>query len=453
LLVLTTSSLLLQSQNDIPRVLAAGTTWYVTSATDSAVDGDLTTRRGSLRFALTHATSGDFVSFDQLNPGVTVIVAGSTLTVPAGVTVGRGRDQDCGSYTQPLVNLEDTSLSVKPVVSLGAGATLRNINIGGGDISLDITGPDADVCAVGLGVEYVKSSQGTFPFVLAPRHAALIIDGDHATIHRSFVNGPVVVSTRSSDSHVGDAIGGSGEGNQGGCGNQGRCPITVWADANSAAQRVTIRDPFPRALVGLIGNGVSGGDDAPTHANNWAQTPTIISAETHDNFATVVVHGTANPLSLVDIYFNDQIRLTRQTPVMADASGRFTFTGPLPGLILPSGIFVFAVSTLNDPAHPNRVGSSSQFSSQVKVLAASGSTPTPTPTPAPSTATATDTPTATETPSPTATATSTPTPTTTPSATASPISTATPTATPTVTATPAEPPLLKFRIWLPSISR
>jgi hypothetical protein len=187
-------------------------------------------------------------------------------------------------------------------------------------------------------------------------------------VHRNAINGAMVVSTQGSDSRIGDAIGGSGDGNQGLCGNQGRCPITVLADASGAAQRVTLRDPFPRALFGLVGNGVAGGDDDPTHANNWAQTPTISSAYTYDNFATVEVRGTANPLSLVDIYFDDQVALSRQTPVMADATGAFTFTGPLPG----QTIEVFAVSTLNDAAHPNRVGSSSQFSGQIPVVASSG---------------------------------------------------------------------------------
>jgi len=134
--------------------------------------------------------------------------------------------------------------------------------------------------------------------------------------------------------------------------------VTVLADATGAAQRVTIRDPFPRGLHGLVGNGISGGDDVPTHANNWAQTPTIISAYTYDDFATVQVHGVANPLSLVDIYFDYQITVARQPPVMADATGAFSFSGALPG----RNVQVIAVSTLNDPAHPGRVGSSSEFS-------------------------------------------------------------------------------------------
>ena len=146
--------------------------------------------------------------------------------------------------------------------------------------------------------------------------------------------------------------------------------MTVLADATGAAQRVTIRDPFPRGLHGLVGNGISGGDDVPTHANNWAQTPTIISAYTYDDFATVQVHGVANPLSLVDIYFDYQITVARQPPVMADATGAFSFSGPLPGRYVQ----VIAVSTLNDPAHPGWVGSSSRFSAPKPVTASAPTT-------------------------------------------------------------------------------
>jgi hypothetical protein len=78
------------------------------------------------------------------------------------------------------------------------------------------------------------------------------------------------------------------------------------------------------------------------------------------------VSGTANPLSLVDIYFDNHFSITRQLPVTATAAGTFEFTGALPG----SSIWVMAVSTLNDPAHLNGVGAggSSQFSGPVQVI-------------------------------------------------------------------------------------
>ena len=346
----------------VPPAHAAGVTWFVTSASDSASDGDLMTHSGSLRFALTHATSGDFVSFDQLNPAIVKIIAASTLTVPDGVTVGHGRDQDCGSYKTPLVNIGDLTFSVKPLISLGAGSTLRNVNIGGGDISLKITGPNADVCGVGLGLEYYRSETGPFAYPVPPRHAALIVDGDHAAIHRNYINGAVVVTTRGSDTRIGDTLEGNNDGNDG----VRAASVTVLASQSSAAQRVTIRDPFPRGLHGLVGNGVPGGDDDPTHANNWAQTPTIISAYTYDNFATVQVRGIANPLSLVDIYLDNQLTVARLGAVMADANGAFSFSEPLPAQ-LPQAL-VIAASTLNDPLHPNRVGSSSQWSSAKQIL-------------------------------------------------------------------------------------
>ncbi len=71
---------------------AAGDTWYVTSASDSASDGDLATRSGSLRFVLAHATGGDFVSFARFDSAADKIFINSTLTVPDGVAVGRTRD-------------------------------------------------------------------------------------------------------------------------------------------------------------------------------------------------------------------------------------------------------------------------------------------------------------------------------------------------------------------------
>ncbi|MEZ4656112.1 MAG: hypothetical protein R2911_00905 [Caldilineaceae bacterium] len=40
-----------------------GNTWTVTSVSDDVNIGDLTTRKGTLRFALAHAVSGDLVLF------------------------------------------------------------------------------------------------------------------------------------------------------------------------------------------------------------------------------------------------------------------------------------------------------------------------------------------------------------------------------------------------------
>ncbi len=341
---------------------AAGDTWYVTSASDSASDGDLATRSGSLRFVLAHATGGDFVSFARFDSAADKIFINSTLTVPDGVAVGRTRDAGCGSFKTPLTNLE-ADAAISPVVSLGSGATFRNIDIGGGGVSLKITGANAVVCGVGLGIEYDRD--GLLIMTLPPSHSALVVDAPAASVYSSYFNGAIIVSTRGSDSRLGDTVAGSGEGNLGGCGNAGRCPITVLADATGAAQRVTLRDPFPRALVGLVGNGVAGGDDLPTHANNWAQTPTILTAQSYDGFATVQVAGMANPFSVVDIFFDDQLTLARQAPVTAAASGVFTFTGALP----PRPVQVFAASTLKDPAHLTRVGSSSQLSGAVAVSA------------------------------------------------------------------------------------
>jgi hypothetical protein len=339
--------------------LGAGITWHVTSPTDSATDGDLSTHTGSLRFILSHAQSGDFVSFDRFDTVADKIFAGSPLIVPDGVSVGRHRHEACGSPTTPVAVVE-AEWSVNPVFSLGAGSTLRNLDIGGGDVGVKIAGADVDVCGVGLGIEYDEDG---VPTSLPPWHAALIVDGPRATVAQNYINGAIVVSTLGSDSRIGDAVSGSGDANRGFCGNQGKCPVTLLADTLRAAQRITIRDPFPRALHGITGNGVFGGDDVPTHANNWAQTPTILIACAYDDLPAVHVAGIANPRSLVDIYFDDKITISRQDPAVADVTGRFTFSGPLPG----SAVEILTVSTLNDPAYPGRVGSSSQMSLPVAV--------------------------------------------------------------------------------------
>src|SRR5262245_54873867 len=86
--------------SSVPVAHAASTTWLVDRPGDDATDGDLATHRGTLRFALAHAASGDLVSFGDV--GADTIFIGSTLTVPAGVAVGGRRDQACGPYNQPL---------------------------------------------------------------------------------------------------------------------------------------------------------------------------------------------------------------------------------------------------------------------------------------------------------------------------------------------------------------
>lgn len=347
--------------------LAAGQTWYVTRPGDGATDGDLAARRGTLRFVLTHATAGDFVSFTEFPAVADKIYAGSPLVVPDGVAVGSRPDQGCGDYTRPFVIIEALNQTVNPVMSLGAGASLRGINIGRGDVSLRVDGASAEVCGMGLGVEY--DEDGVL-ITLPPWHAALIVDAPAASIHSSFINGAIVVSTRGSLTRIGDSLTGTGEGNRGGCGNQGKCPVTIMADTSAAARQVTLRDPFPRSLQGMAGSGVFGGDDVPNHANHWAQTPTILSAVSYDNFATVQVTGIANPSSLVDLFYNDGISLSHQSAVIANASGAFSFTGDLPG----HAVDVFAISTLMDPAYPDRAGSSSELSVAVPVTAATSPT-------------------------------------------------------------------------------
>ena len=81
-------------------VYADGVTWYVDRAGDSVSDGDLATRRGTLRFALAHADSGDFVSFQEFDLIAERIFVSAPLIVPDGVSVGHTRSDPCGSYMQ-----------------------------------------------------------------------------------------------------------------------------------------------------------------------------------------------------------------------------------------------------------------------------------------------------------------------------------------------------------------
>ncbi|MEZ4656111.1 MAG: hypothetical protein R2911_00900 [Caldilineaceae bacterium] len=275
--------------------------------------------------------------------------------IPPGVAVGRSRSDPCGDFHKPIINIDAVAMPTGTVVSVGAGGrcAMRRLAARSG---CAVTGADVDICAVGIGVEYDGEGNVTS---LPPTGTALTIDGDHAVVHRSYLNGQVVVTVNGSDAQIGDSMNGSGETNSG----VRAATVLVSANAMTAAQRVIIRDPFPRALQGLVGSGVSGGDDVNNHANNWARTPTITSATSADNFATVLVQGQANPLARVDIYFDSTVTVTRQPAVMADASGYFSFTGALPN----PNVLIMAGSTLDDATHSNRVGSSSQWSSAAHV--------------------------------------------------------------------------------------
>ena len=394
----------------------ASTTWHVTQKTD---DGSV----GTLSYALSQAQSGDAVVFD-ITERMDVSVA---LVVPAGVSVGAARSQACvGSYHNAILNIY-LNAALNPAMSLGAGATLRNVNFlhatPTGSVTLRVIGDDVDVCGVGMGIGYGGDGD---TLTQPPGVAAIIVDGANANIHRNDINGAVIVTENGSGTHIGDAVGGaggSGQANTGYCGNQGKCAVSILKSSTKAARNVTVRDALPRTLSGIVGAGTLGGDDVVTHTNHWAGTPVVVSALSADNFASVIVKGTASPHSLIDIFLDDGVlSLARQAPVTADATGAFTFTGALPG----SNIFVIAISTLNDPAHIGRVGSTSQWSGAVKVMAGSGG----------STATSTPAATATHTSTPTSIPTSTPTSTSTSTATSTAIATATSTPTPTQTSTP-----------------
>jgi uncharacterized repeat protein (TIGR01451 family) len=251
------------------------------------------------------------------------------------------------------------------VISLGAGASLHGINLGGGDLGVKITGDDVDICGVGIGI--VHDGDG-YVLPLPPAHAALHVDGARATIRRNYLGGAVVVSSHGSDTRIGDTLDGSGDANDGirdawvSVLTDARDTGGPCASSTTAAQRVTIRDRFPRGLACLERPGVSGGDDVINHVNNWAATPIIDSASTADG-TTVHVTGTASPLSVVDIYLDYAVEIDRRTTI-ADADGMFSYSGPLP----PGEVVVYAVSTLNDPAHPNRRGSSSEWAGPLPVI-------------------------------------------------------------------------------------
>lgn len=340
---------------------ASGATWTVDRASDLVADGSLADRRGSLRFVLAHAIAGDTVRFGDI--GADSIFVGSTLNVPAGVAVGRTRTEPCGEADRPLTNLLALPSLSGPIITLGAGATLRNLALAnaatsGATLAVAVLGGDTDLCAVTFGAAY--DPEGA-PIEVAAPNAALSIDGPKARVHRSRIKGAITISPRGDASVIGDALGESGEANL----PLARATVTVGADGGDAARQVTIRDALPRLLQGLIGSGVPGGDDLPTHANHWALTPTITGATSADNFATVRLCGIASPLAVVDIFIDDGGVTTRAGTTTAGADGRFGYLGPLPG----AGATIRAAATLNDPAVPARVGSSSQFSAAVGVQA------------------------------------------------------------------------------------
>ncbi|GAB4114423.1 MAG: hypothetical protein Fur005_14680 [Roseiflexaceae bacterium] len=392
-------AVLIIGSDGIAPAQAAGITWSVASVSDSISDGDLSSHTGSFRFVLNHASAGDLVLFDGLEPGDIIFVA-SPLSVPSGVAVGSVRGASCGGYTLPAVNLSAGRM-VNPVLQLQSESTLHGINIGGGSNALRISGAGVEVCGVGLGI--TADSEGITPS--PPVNTSLIIDAAQAIVRQSYLNGDAVVTVNGSDSRIGDTLTGSGDANAG----VRSCSITIQANASMAARRVTIRDPFARILSGMSGSGIFGGDDLVNHANAWAQTPSISSAISTDglNYATVI--GQANPNSWVDLYIDTQVSVDRVAVVRADSTGAFQATITLAGQVVP----VFAISTLADPAAAGRLGSSSQRSGNVLVsTTGSGATPTPTPT-----------------------------------ATASP----TPTTSPTLTTTP--PIERPYRDWLPLVVR
>lgn len=111
--------------------------------------------------------------------------------------------------------------------------------------------------------------------------------------------------------------------------------------------------------------GVSGGADVG--ANNQAQAPTINSASLGLN-SGLQASGTASPNSKVEIFLADNTTITQGKTylgtVAADSNGKFNLNQPLPNTVtgLPNSAYLVATDTLNDPAFPNRVGSTSQFS-------------------------------------------------------------------------------------------
>ncbi len=113
-------------------------------------------------------------------------------------------------------------------------------------------------------------------------------------------------------------------------------------------------------------NGLSGG--AATGPNNQAARPTLTSATIGVN-SGVQAAGTASPNSTVEVFLGDSTGITTTQgrtylgTTTANSSGNFALNAPSPaGVTIPNPAFLVATDTLNDPAFPTRVGSTSQFS-------------------------------------------------------------------------------------------
>ena len=136
-----------------PPTRAAGVTWTITSSSDNVNDGDAAARTGSLRFILSQVQSGDTIHVGDLEADT--INIGTPLVVPAGVALGAARSENCTGYDRPLVTIADPSLypmsAVTTLISLGAGATLRNIALLAGKTAIRVAGADVDICGVGIG--------------------------------------------------------------------------------------------------------------------------------------------------------------------------------------------------------------------------------------------------------------------------------------------------------------
>ena len=116
-------------------------------------------------------------------------------------------------------------------------------------------------------------------------------------------------------------------------------------------------------------NGLSGG--AATGPNNQAARPTLTSATIGVN-SGVQAAGTASPNSTVEVFLGDSTGITTTQGrtylgiATANSSGNFALNAPSPaGVTIPNPAFLVATDTLNDPAFPTRVGSTSQFSAPI----------------------------------------------------------------------------------------
>lgn len=346
----------------------AGQVLTVTSGADSGP--------GSLREALALAQAGDRVAFDT--QVVDYIVVRSALAVPAGVTVGGAL---CGPADAPAANLgaDGTFSGPGPVLSLGAGARLTNIalarvsGVSGPALGVQAAGAGVELCGVAIGAQFDRETGEPIPEV-APFAVGLTIGAPQARVRRSIIHGPVLVAAAGDDSIIGDAPGGAGEANLHRAGFTGGVGVTVYGDAVSAAQRVTVRDAVARSL--FPAGAVVGGDDVATHPNGWAAPPQL-SVAPGASPGSVEVRGVTAPYALVDLYAGGA-GYAHLGAVAAGGGGAFSFSGGLPA----GATTVCAAATLGDPAHPGRAGSSSPLSACL-APGDQGPAPGPTPSPAP----------------------------------------------------------------------